>query len=131
MAAETWFLAAGIALAIVALWGLARHDWLRLTRPARHATGEVIGHRTSRDDGGLAYAAIIRFCDESGTHEVTDSVLHQRAAPPVGTLIALTYPEGRPDLARPPRPWLWLGVYAALSLMLTVLIAKALGLLPK
>ena len=44
--------------------------------------------------------------------------------------MTLAYPVGRPDLARPPRPLLWLFVYGFLIVSLGLLIAKLLGLLP-
>lgn len=129
MRAEHWFLGAGIALCLFALWAMARHDWIRLTRPARCATGEVCGHRTSRDDSGMNHAAIIRFSDEGGAHEVIDNLLHQRPVPPVGTLVPLTYPQGRPDLARRPQLALWIVIYGFFLALFGLLTARLLGLL--
>jgi hypothetical protein len=124
---ENWFLGAGIALCLFSLWAISRHDWLRLIRPIRRAVGEVCNHRISHDADGVSYAAIYRFTAEDGEHEVIDAVYSVAAKPPIGTRIELTYPAGRPDLARPPRPLLWSGVYLLLFGMLGILAAKALG----
>ena len=50
---------------------------------------------------------------------------------PLGAMVELTYPAGRPDLARPPRPLMWVAVYLLLAGMVAMLAASALGLLPK
>lgn len=110
-----------------ALWAVIRYDWLRLTSPAQRVLGEVIRHRTGIDGDGESFAAIYRFTDETGPHEVIDQVYTARLRPAVGSRIELVYPQGRPDLARPPRPMLWLFIYTMLTGMLALLIAKALG----
>ena len=126
---ETYFLYGGMALCLFSLWAIARYDWLRLTRPLSRALGEVTGYRSSWDDSIKTYAAIYRFGDASGEHEVIDAVYHAAPQPEIGTIRELAYPQGRPDLARPPRPWLWGGIYLLLLGLLGVLIAKVLGLL--
>jgi len=131
MAARDWFHLAGIGLSLFALWAIARHDWLRLTRPSRRVLGEVAGHRKATDGDGTNWAAIYRFRAEDGEHEVVDQVLSTKPAPPLGTLVELAYPVGHPDLARPPRIWLWVGVYLLLAAMGGILTASALGLLPR
>ena len=128
---ERWFLYAGMALCLFSLWAIARHDWLRLTRPARRVIGEVVGHRIHRDSDAPSYAAIYRFTAEGAVHEVHDAVHGSRPGPPEGHCRELTYPAGHPELARPPRPLLWGGVYGGLLLMLGLLAAKAAGLLPE
>lgn len=124
---ESYFLWAGIALCLFSLWAIARHDWLRLIRPMRRVEGEVIRHATARDDGRLTYAAVYAFTIEDGRHEATDAVWSLRPEPPLGTRRILAFPEGRPDLARPPRPWLWIAIYAVLAYLLAVLAARVLG----
>jgi hypothetical protein len=124
---ENYFLWAGMALCLFSLWALARYDWLRLTRPSRRVMGRVIGHRTGWDEGSKNYAAIYAFSDESGAHEVIDSVYSGSPRPSVGTLRELAYPAGRPELARPPRLALWLSVYAMLMALAAILFAKWMG----
>ena len=124
---ETYFLVAGIALCLFSLWALARHDWLRLTRPARQAIGTVVGHRTGLDEGQRTYAPIYRFVAEDGEHEVIDPVYSRRANPDIGTVRTLSWPEGHPDLARPPRPLLWAVVYLFLTGTAVLLLAKLFG----
>jgi hypothetical protein len=127
---ENWFLGAAIALLGFALWALVRHDWLRLTRKSRRVNACVTGHRTRWEDSGRSYAAIYAFSDESGNHEVVDAVHDPAPRLVTGTVVELIYPEGRPDLARPARPFLWIAVYLLLLYGLGVIAAKALGYIP-
>lgn len=112
----------GLVLVLVLRKDLPRWRGMR-----REALGEVIGHRSSIHNGARSFAAIYRFTAEGGAHEVIDQVYSGKPYPPVGTVVPLTYPFGRPDLARPPRPLLWLFVYAILLFMLGMLVAKAMG----
>lgn len=123
---ETAILLTGLFLCLVTLWLLGRHDWVRLTRPRRRVTASVTGHRVTRDDA-TSYSAIYAFTDDSGRHEVTDAVYEATPRPPVGTVCELVYPEGRPDLARPPRPVLWACVYAVCAGCAVAIIARMLG----
>ena len=93
---ESYILTAGIALCLFSLWAIARHDWLRLTRPSCRVTGVVIGHRSSWDDNSKTYAAIYRFRDESGEHEVIDAVYRPARQPELGAIRELAYPQGHP-----------------------------------
>jgi len=127
---KLWFIGGGILLCLFSLWAIGRYDWLRLTRPARRVTGKVTGHRASYTDGSRTYAAIYRFTDEAGEHDVVDPVFSSRETPPLDSLRELTYPAGYPQLARPPRPLMWVVVYLGLLAMLGILIAKAMGWLP-
>ena len=124
---EAWFLYGGMALCLFSLWVIARKDWVRLRSITRTAEAVVIGHRIRRDNDGSSYSAQFRFSAEGKVHEVTDAVLSSRLEPPVGTKVKLSYPFGRPDLARIPRPWTWLLVYSTLLILLAVLIARAAG----
>ena len=119
-----------MALCLFSLWAIARHDWLRLTRPSRRVVGEVIGHRTRLDGESRNFAAIYRFTAEDAVHEVQDMVLNAAPRPAVGSLRELVYPAGHPELARPPRPLLWGTVYLFLIGAGALLSAKAAGLLP-
>lgn len=124
---ELYLLIAGQALCVFSLWAIARYDWIRLTRPSRRVRAVVTGHRSSWNEGTKSFAANYRFALGGAEHDVTDAVFGPRPKPPVGTTVDLTYPEDRPDLARPPRPLLWLAVYGTLAGLEAVLLAKMLG----
>lgn len=126
---ERLFLGLGMALCLFSLWAIARHDLARLVRPSRRALARVCGHRMSQDETGRSYAAIYAFSDETGQHEVVDQVHGASRQPPLDAMIELRYPQGRPDLARVPRPVLWLGIYALLLGLLAILAAKAAGVI--
>jgi len=127
---KVWFIGGGIALCLFSLWVMARYDWLRLTRPARRAMGEVTGHKLGYAKGRRTYAPIYRFTDDTGMHEVTDQMFSSWANPPVGSQRELAYPAGYPQLARPPRPVMWVAVYLGVFALLAVLVAKAMDWLP-
>lgn len=127
---ERWFLYAGMALCLFSLWAIGRRDLVRLRGRSRAVPAEVTGHRISRDADGITHAAIYTFHADSQQHEVIDQVYYASPRPPIGTMVTLHYPEGHPDLARVPRPALWLFVYGTLVVLFGVLAAKAAGLLP-
>lgn len=118
-----------VAIAFVALVLalMLRSDLPRWRSRSQTALGEVISHRSSYNDNARSFAPIYRFAAEGAMHEVIDQVYGARPVPPVGTLVQLSYPEGRPDLARVSRPVLWLFVYAVLLVGLAILIARAAG----
>ena len=122
-----YFLIAGQALCLFSLWAIARHDWVRLTRPSHRVRAVVTGHHSSWSDGSKSYAAIYRFALRGTEHDVTDAVFGSSPKPAVGTTVVLAYPEGRPDLARPPRLLLWLSVYGLLVGLEALLLAKMMG----
>ena len=124
---ERFFPLAGIALCLFSLWALARHDWLRLTRPSRRVLATVCGHRSANNEGKRNFAAIFRFSADGAEHEVTDALYSPKRTLPAGHVSELVYPEGRPDLARLPRLWLWLAVYGLLIGFIGVLCAKLMG----
>ena len=124
---ERWFLYGGIALCLFALWAIARRDWVRWGAVMREVDAAVTGHRTSRDGDGNHYAAIYAFQAEGARHEAIDEVYSARPVPPIGQRRRLTYPARRPDLARVPRPALWLAVYGLLLGLIGVFAAKLLG----
>lgn len=117
----------GIGLLASAFVAMLWNDRLRLMRPSVRVQGEVIGHRTGMSDGDTDYAAIYRFTVDGTVHEVADGIYTAMRRPDVGTIRALHYPEGRPDLARPPRLAFWIMVYALLAGMAGLLYAKLLG----
>jgi hypothetical protein len=117
----------GIALLVSAFAAMLWHDRLRLLRPSVRVEGEVIGHRTGMSDGDTDYAAIYRFIADGAEHDVADGIYTAIPRPDVGTVRVLHYPQGRPDLARPPRLAYWIMVYALLAGMAAVLLAKVLG----
>jgi len=124
---KLYFLLAGQALCLFCLWVLARRDFVRLTEPSRRVMGVVTGYRSTWDEGARAYAPVFRFASEGAEHEVVDALYSGVMKPPLGTQVALRYPEGRPDLAQVPRPLLWLAVYALLAGLETVLFAAMMG----
>ncbi len=128
---KDYFLYAGMALALFALWVMARRDWVRVTSPSCKVTAEVIDHRQSYSDGTRCFAAIYRFAADGTEHHVTDQVYGSTRSPPVGSVVMLAYPAGRPDMARPPRLLMWTLAYAVILFMLGVLVASKLGYLPK
>lgn len=117
----------GITLLVFALMALLRNDRLRLLRPSLRVQGEVIGHRTGMSDGDTDYAAVYRFTADGVAHEVADGYYTPTKRPDVGTTRILHYPEGHPDLARPPRRAFWIMVYVLLAGMAAVLFAKVQG----
>jgi hypothetical protein len=120
----TWL---GIALLGIVLTAMLWNDRLRLLRPSVRVQGEVIGHRTGVSDGDTDYAAIYRFTAGGAQHEVVDGIYTAIKRPDVGTTLTLHYPQGRPDLARPPRLACWIMVYGLLAGMAALLVAKMLG----
>ncbi|MEQ1497286.1 MAG: hypothetical protein ABL914_01380 [Novosphingobium sp.] len=116
-----------IAFIITTLALVLRSDLPRWRGLNRETLAEVIGHRSSFHNNAKSFAAIYRFTAEGGIHEVIDQVYSGTPHPPLGTIVPLGYPFGRPDLARPPRPLLWLFIYAVLVFLLAMLVAKAIG----
>lgn len=122
-----YFLWGSVALCLVALGLLARRDWLRLTRPACRALARVTGHRASWSDNARVYAAILQFTHDGTLCEVVDQLFSSQPKPPVGTEVEVRWPEGHPELARPPRVIMWLVVYAFLIGTAAAIFAKAMG----
>jgi len=110
------------ALVVFALWAIARHDWLRLTRASVRVKAKVVGHRCNSDDGQESFSACLAFDAAGHPTEVVDQLLLSQRSPAVGTEVWLYHPKGRPDLARIPRPATWTMVYAVLLGILTLLI---------
>jgi hypothetical protein len=122
-----FFIWCGVAVCLFSLWAIGRHDWLRLTRRSLRATATVTGYRSSREDGRVTYAPVLRFEFEGREHEVVDAVYSARRTPGEGTQMEVRWPEGRPDLARPPRLAMWVAVYALLAGMAGLLTGLGLG----
>jgi hypothetical protein len=124
---EAFFTWLGIGLLTFAFVAMLWNDRLRILRPSVRVEGKVIGHRIGMSDGDTDYAAIYRFAADGAQHEVVDGIYTAIRRPAVGTVRVLHYPQGRPDLARPPRLAYWIMVYALLAGMAAVLLAKVLG----
>lgn len=75
----------------------------------------------------MTYAPVLRFVFEGREHEVVDAVYSARRTPGEGTQMEVCWPEGRPDLARPPRLAMWVAVYALLAGMAGLLTGLGLG----
>jgi len=117
---------AGMAVCLFCLWVTARNDLKRLLGISRTVRAVVTGHRRMPDDHP-SYSAVLRFSAEGAEHEVIDQICHAKPQPPIGTELDLTYPVGRPDLARVPRPLIWTFVYAVLIGTTVLLGALLLG----
>lgn len=115
---------AGVAMCLFALWALWRHDRLRVAAPSRRVSAQVCGHEARWFEDTRSYAARYRFSAEGAEHEVVDAVFTPTRSPPEGAHVELAYPAGRPDLARPRRLAMWVGVYAAILLMIVVLLTQ-------
>ena len=124
---KLYFLIAGQVLCLFSIWVLARRDWVRLTRPALRIDAVVTGYRSTWNEGARSYAPVYHFTSEGAEHEVVEAVYNTVQRPPVGSVVSLTYPVGRPELAQVPRPLMWLTVYALLALMEAMLLAKMMG----
>ena len=122
-----YFLLAGQALCLFSLWVLARADLVRLMCPAIHVEAVVTSYRSTWNEGSRSYAPVYRFTSEGGEHAVTEALYSTVQKPPVGTVVVLHHPKGRPDLARVSRPLLWLTIYGLLVGLEAVLLAKMLG----
>lgn len=109
------------------LWLLLRHDWLRWTRPMREAQAIVVGQRTGWSDSRRAYAARLQFQAEGRQHEVIDQLYGSKPAMADGARCRVMWPDGRPDLARIPRPWMWTGVYGILLYLAIILVGRLTG----
>lgn len=121
------FILAGIAICLFCLFAIAKRDWVRWRNPAMRVSARVAGHRTSRSGGDIDFAAIYRFTAEGVEHEVIDEVCSISRQPPEGTHVELTYPTGRPDLARRPRVLMWMLVYAFLTGTAALLVGLLIG----
>jgi hypothetical protein len=122
-----WLLWIGIAMMLVALAALARDDLPHWSRRRIRVEGEVVGHRSMRDDE-YSYAAVMAFTASDGRrHEVVDSHYRPTRRPEAGAKVALVYPEGLPDKARVGRPLWRFYAYAMLACMLAILVARAAG----
>ena len=104
---------------------------MRLTRPSIRVDAVVSGYRSTWNEGSRSYAPVYRFTSDGAQHEVVEAVYSGAQKPDLGTVVALRYPAGRPDLAHVPRPLMWLTVYALLAGLEAVLLANMMGWLPE
>jgi hypothetical protein len=118
---------AGLALCLFCLGVLLWRDWPWLTRPPKRVQAIVTDHKPSNDEGVTGYTAIFSFQFEGAPYEVLDLVTRSTPHFDVGSTVGLTYPYGRPDLARVPRPWLWGAIYAGLLGITALLLGKLLA----
>lgn len=124
---DAFFSWLGIALLGIVFAATLWRERLRILRPSVRVQAEVIGHRSGLSDGDMDYAAIYRFTADGVEHEVVDGIYTAIKRPDVGTSVTLHYPQGRPDLARPPRVAFWIMVYGLLAGMAALLLAKLMG----
>ncbi len=119
-----------LALTAFTLYILLRDDlpFLRLRKIT--AEGTVTGHSSQIDEGDRVFSARIAFTDEAGAKRVfVDKVLTHTPEPAPGAVVDIIYPQGRPDKARVPRPWLRLLIYTVIVGMNGMLVATLLGFL--
>jgi hypothetical protein len=124
---KTYLIWAGIALCVFSLWSIGRNDWLRITRPCVRVLARVASYRSNFDKSGRHFAAVYRFSAEGAEHDVIDQVYSSTRRPEIGQIVELRYPEGRPDLARPPRVLMWIAVYITLLTLMGMIFAKWMG----
>lgn len=124
MIVELVILVSGAALVAFALVAIARHDWVRMTRPSISVRATVIGYQSRWDEGRKSYAARFQFDADGQTLVVTDQLLRMTREPALGHEVQLRYPKGRPDLARKARPVMWVIVYAVLLTLAALLAAE-------
>nr|WP_294850250.1 DUF3592 domain-containing protein [uncultured Sphingomonas sp.] len=107
---------------------VGRDDWSRLRGQRRRVLAQVVRHATFIDDSGRRYTPIYRFADDRGeAHEVQDELYSGAPSPDVGTMVELSYPSSRPDLARLSRPGIRILVYGTLVAILSVLVGLLAG----
>ncbi len=124
--------AAVLGVAIWALW----KDQPLYRRDAVKVLARVTGHRRVRRKGGgeattgsAFHAAIYEFESEAGPQTIVDPVATAgEPKPPLGTMVELSHPPGRPDLARPPRGCWWYVMYAFLGGAFLACLALAAAL---
>jgi hypothetical protein len=116
-----------LAVALFALGALAWRDLGWRNRERREVDGAVVGFKKSMNRGAEVFAPVIRFAADGAEHEITDIVFSERPKRAVGDRVALVYPDGRPDLARIPRPALGAMIYAAFVVMALMAAAGTAG----
>jgi hypothetical protein len=116
-----------LALTLFAIGAMAWRDLGWRNRRRSEVEGEVVRFKSSMSRGTEVFTPVYRFAAEGGEHEVTDVVYSARPKLAPGDKVQLAYPYGRPDLARVPRPAMWVMVYALLALMAAMLAANLLG----
>ena len=122
-----WFAWLGVAVCLIALWAVARRDLARRSGPSRRVLARVVGHKFKMTGGEAYYAAIYRFSARGVEHEIIDSHWHAAPTPEDGTFVEFVYPDGRPDLAQPARPWASSATYAAILVVLAAMLSIAFG----
>lgn len=94
----------------------------------RRVQGEVVGHRSSYDEGARTYVARVAYVDHFGQrHEIEDSRGSAREQPSVGTTMPVDYPESHPGKGRVPHPAIRAIVYGFLITASAALSAKMIG----
>ncbi|MGE3692939.1 MAG: DUF3592 domain-containing protein [Novosphingobium sp.] len=124
--------AAVLGIALWALW----QDQPLFYRDAVKVIARVTGHRQVRRKGGgeattrsQFFAPVYEFESEAGPQTIVDPVSSPgEPRPPIGTMIELSYPPGRPDLARPRRGCWWYVMYAFLGSAFITCLALAASL---
>jgi len=116
-----------LAVALFALGSLAWRDLGWRNRQRREVEGTIASFKSSMNRGAEVFAPVIRFTAEGAEHEITDIAYSERPKRAVGDKVMLAYPEGRPDLARIPRPAVTVLIYAAFAFMALMAAAGVAG----
>jgi Protein of unknown function (DUF3592) len=122
---KTILLLLGMALLGFVAFILLRRDVVFLSRKSVRVTGKVTGHRKSHDDGSDFYSANIEFLDERGeAHRLEDDYGLRTPFPAIGQEVNVIYPEGAPQIARVPRPFVRIILYLFVFGVITVLVSE-------
>ena len=116
-----------LAVALFALGSLAWRDLGWRNRRPCEVEGKVVSLKSSMNRGAEVFAPVIRFAAEGAEHEITDIVYSERPKRAVGDKVTLAYPDGRPELARIPRPLVQVMIYAAFVFMAAMAAAGTAG----
>ena len=93
------------AATLVGIYGLyvvGWNDFLRLVQGVYFTRGTVVRHI----DGDEGFVPVYEFDHGGIMREAHGRLAHASPTPPVGTSSSLSYPKRRPDLARPPEPFI-------------------------
>lgn len=91
----------GLGVGFYVLARVGYPDALRMLKGTRRAYGVVASHLVQ--DGG--FLAVIAFEDGPHRREVRATFNSATPSPPLGTRVALQWPAGHPQLARPHQPF--------------------------
>jgi hypothetical protein len=117
-----------VALLVAMLSFFVWQDFWHYKGPHRATDGDVIGHRSSIEDGSTTYMARVSYTDHLGQrHEIEDTVGRAEPTPAIGATLRVHYPVSTPERGRVHRPVLRLVIYGVVLAMLAAMAAKMMG----